>query len=55
MGFWEAVASAGPYANNQHLVLDRQPHQHFTTQFVYRPVLFLTQRRPNSVKALEAQ
>ena len=24
-GFWDAVASAGPYANNLHLVPDRQP------------------------------
>jgi len=23
MGFWEAVASAGPYANNLHLTPDR--------------------------------
>ena len=27
-GFWDAVASAGPYANNLHLAPDRQPHQH---------------------------
>ena len=26
MGFWDAVASAGPYANNP----DRQPHQHLS-------------------------
>jgi len=26
VGFWDAVASAGPYANNLHLDPDRQPH-----------------------------
>ena len=31
-----AVASAGPYASN-HLAPDRQPCQHPTTQFFYRP------------------
>jgi len=34
MGFGDAVASAGPYANNLHLVPDRQPHQHLITQFL---------------------
>jgi len=34
MGFWDAVASAGPYANNLHLAPDRQPHQHPITQFL---------------------
>jgi len=29
MGFWDAVASAGPYANNLHLTPDRQPRQQF--------------------------
>jgi len=28
MGFWMAVASAGPYANNLHLAPDRLPHKH---------------------------
>ena len=34
MGFWDAVASAGPYANNLHLALDRLPHQHLITLFL---------------------
>jgi len=34
MGFWNAVASAGPHANNLHLAPDRQPHQHLITQFL---------------------
>jgi len=34
MGFWDAVALAGPYANNLHLAPDRQPHQHLITQFL---------------------
>ena len=34
MEFWDAVASAGPYANNMHLAPDRQPHQHLITQFL---------------------
>ena len=33
VGFWDTVASAGPYANNLHLAQDRQPHLHFITQF----------------------
>ena len=33
-GFGDAVASAGPYANNLHLVPDRQPHQHLISQFL---------------------
>ena len=33
---WVAVASAGPYAS-LHLAPDRQPRQHLTTQFFYRP------------------
>ena len=32
--FWEAAASAGPYANNLLLAPDRQPHQHPITQSV---------------------
>jgi len=34
MGFWDVVASAGPYANNPHLVPERQPHQHLIAQFL---------------------
>jgi len=33
MGFWDVVASAGPYANNLHLTLGRWLHQHLITQF----------------------
>ena len=33
-GFGMAVASAGPYANNLHVVPDRQWHQHPITQFL---------------------
>jgi len=33
MGFCDAVASAGPYANNLH----PGPHKHLITQFFYRP------------------
>ena len=33
MGFRDAVASAGPYANNLHLAPDR-PHQHLITQLL---------------------
>ena len=36
IGFWDAVASAGPYANNLHCAPDRQPHQHPSLNF-YRP------------------
>ena len=52
MGFWDAVASAGPYANNPHLSPNRQPHQHLITQFLqagrssWHPT--------NSVEALKA-
>ena len=34
MEFWDAVASAGPYANNLHLAPDRQPHQHLTLNYL---------------------
>jgi len=27
MGFWDGVASVGPYANNLHLAADKQPPQ----------------------------
>jgi len=42
MGFWDAVPSAGPYANNMHLTPDRQPHQHLITQFFTGQMPFLT-------------
>jgi len=41
MEFWDAVASAGPYANNLHLAPDRQPHQHLITQLFTGQMLFL--------------
>jgi len=34
MGFWDAVASAGPYANNLLLASDRERHQHIISQFL---------------------
>jgi len=42
MGIWEAVASAGSYANNLHLILDGQPHQHVITQIFTGQMLFAT-------------
>jgi len=44
-----AVASAGPYAN-QHLVPDRRPRQHPTTQFFtgQMPFLLPNQQRQSS-------
>jgi len=36
MGFRDALASAGPHANNLYLAPDRQQCQHPTTQFFYR-------------------
>ena len=36
-----AVASAGPYASNLHLAIDRSPHQHLKSNFMGR-MLFLT-------------
>jgi len=32
-GFWDAVASAGPYASNLHLAAYRSPRQHLITHF----------------------
>ena len=53
MGFWDVVASAGPYANNLHLAPNRQPHQHLITQFLQAGC---SSRRPtNSIKALKAK
>ena len=34
MGFLDAVASAGPYANNLHLAPDTLPHQQLITQLL---------------------
>jgi len=44
MEFRDAVASAGLYANNLHLIPDRQPDQHLVIQ-----MLFLTP--DHSIKA----
>ena len=48
MGFWDAVVSAGPYANNLHLAPDRLPQQH-----LIRPDA-LPDAQP-TVKALKAK
>jgi len=51
MGFWDAVASAGPYANNLHLAPDKYTPTPHHSIFAGR-MLFLM---PNhSVKALKA-
>jgi len=42
MGFGDAVASAGPYANYLHLAANRYPHQHLMTLILAGRVLFLT-------------
>jgi len=34
MGFWDAVASGGPYANSLHLGPDKKTQQHLITQFL---------------------
>jgi len=34
IGFWDAVPSAGPYANNLHLAPDRYANQHLIAQFL---------------------
>ena len=52
MEFGDAVASAGPYANNLHLAPDRWPHQHLVTQFLQARCS--SWRPTNSVKALKA-
>ena len=51
MGFRDAVASAGRYANNLHLAPDR-PHQHLITQLLQARCS--SWRPTNSVKALKA-
>ena len=51
MGFRDAVASAGPYANNLHVAPDRQPQQHPITHvfhisyFALCPTVLKSQRR----------
>jgi len=52
MGFWDAVASAGPYAKNLHLTPDKQPHQHLIAQFLQIGCSFWCQT--DSDKALKA-
>jgi len=44
MGFWDAVASAGPYANNLHLAPDAPHHTNTSSLSFYWPymMLFLT-------------
>jgi len=37
-----AVGSAWTNANHLNPTSDKQPHQHFITQFFYKPVPFLT-------------
>jgi len=52
MVFCDAVASAGPYANNLHLAPDRYPRQHLITQFLQARCC--SWRLTNSIKALKA-
>jgi len=52
MWFRDAMASAGPYANNLHLALARWPHQHLITQFLHAG--FSSLCPTNSVKTLKA-
>ena len=42
VGFSDAVASAGPRANNLHIAPDRQPHQHLINSMFTGQMLFLT-------------
>ena len=51
-GFWDAVASDGPYANNLHLTSNGQPHKHLITQFLQAGCS--SWRPTSSVKALKA-
>ena len=44
-GFWDAMALAGPYANNLDLAPDRQPQKHLITQFFTGWMLFLTENQ----------
>ena len=50
MGLWDAVASAGPYANNLLLASDREWHQHIISQFLQAGCS--SWRPTDSVKAL---
>jgi len=53
MGFEDAMASTGPYANNLHLVPERTtptPHHSIFTD----RMLFLTPVQTNSARALKA-
>ena len=52
MEFWDAVASAGPYASNLHLAPDRQPHQHLTLNYLQARCSSWGPK--NSVRALKA-
>jgi len=52
-GFWDAVASAGPYANNLHLAADTWPHQHLFVRFL--EARCSSWRPADSVKALKAE
>jgi len=53
MGFWDAVASAGPYANNLHLTPNRQPRQHqnslkiFTGRMLFYIITYFETLRTN--------
>jgi len=51
VGFWDAVASARPYANNLHLAADRWPCQHLIAQFLQAGCS--SWHPANSVKALK--
>jgi len=54
MWFWDAVPSAGPYADNLHLAPERYHTNTLTFNF-YRPdALSSAQPTKNSVKALTA-
>jgi len=52
VGFWDAVALAGPYVNYLHLAPDRSLHQHLITRFLQSARS--SWRPTNSVRALKA-
>ena len=52
MGFLDAVASAGPHANNLQIAPERQLRQHLITQFLQARCSSWCQT--NSVKAFKA-
>jgi len=54
MRFWDAVASAGPHANNLHLAPDRQPHQYLSHQSMFTGRMLFLLFPTNGVKALKA-